>query len=117
QTGDGKNILIDSGFPADHVSPPEAPPFKRGKNVIEHLAELGLQPDDIDLLVCTHFDVDHAGFHDAFRKAELIVQREHYELARSGHPRFAGARPHWDHPALHYRLIEGDIELIPGLTL
>jgi N-acyl homoserine lactone hydrolase len=117
QTGDGKNILIDSGFPADHVPLPEAPPFKRGKNVIEHLAELGLQPGDIDLLVCTHFDVDHAGFHDAFTKAELIVQREHYELARSGHPRFAGARAHWDHPALRYRLIEGDTEILPGLIL
>jgi N-acyl homoserine lactone hydrolase len=117
QTGEGKNILIDSGFPADYASPPGAPSFERGKNVIEHLSDLGLHPDDIDLLVCTHFDADHAGYHDAFTQAELIVQREHYELARSGHPRFAGARPHWDHPALRYRLIEGDIELLPGLTL
>jgi N-acyl homoserine lactone hydrolase len=117
QTSDGKNILIDSGFPADYASPPGRPAFERGKNVIEHLAELGLHPDDINLLVCTHFDVDHAGYHDAFTRAELIVQREHYELARSGHPRFAGARPHWDHPALRYRLIEGDTELLPGLTL
>lgn len=117
QTNDGQNILIDSGFPANHVSPPGTPQFERGKNVIEQLAELDLQPDDIDLLVCTHFDVDHAGYHDAFTQAELIVQREHYELARSGHPRFAGARAHWDHPALRYRLIEGDTELLPGLML
>ncbi len=117
QTSDGKNILIDSGFPENHASPPGIPQFERGKNVIELLAELGLQPDDIDLLICTHFDADHAGYNDAFTKAELIVQREHYELARSGHPRFAGARAHWDHPALRYRLVEGDTELLPGLTL
>lgn len=117
QTGDGKNILIDSGFPPDYAARPEAAPIERKKNVVEQLAEIGLQPDDINFLVCTHFDVDHAGFHDAFTQAELIVQREHYELARSGHPRFAGARPHWDHPALHYRQIAGDIELLPGLTL
>src|SRR5207245_6829111 len=82
-----------------------------------HLADLDLGPEDIDLLICTHFDVDHAGYHDAFTKAELIVQREHYELARSGHARFAAARAHWDHPALHYRLIDGETELLSGLTL
>src|SRR5579859_5049864 len=116
-TGDGKNVLIDSGYPADYASRPGSAPIERGKNVIEQLAELGLQPGDINLLVCTHFDVDHAGFNDAFTQAELIVQREHYELARGGHPRFAGARPHWDHPALRYRQIDGDTELLPGLTL
>jgi N-acyl homoserine lactone hydrolase len=117
QTGDGKNILIDSGLPADYTPPPGTPPAENEKNVLEHLADLGLRPDNIDLLICTHFDVDHAGYHDAFTQAELIVQREHYELARSGHARFAAARAHWDHPALRYRLIDGDTELLPGLTL
>ena len=117
QTSDGKNILIDSGLPADYTPPPGTPPAEEEKHVIEHLADLGLRPDDIDLLICTHFDVDHAGYHDVFIKAELIVQREHYELACSGHARYAAARAHWDHPALQYRLIEGDTELLPGLSL
>src|SRR5215467_6177203 len=117
QTGDGKNILIDSGLPADYTPPPGTPPSENEKNVLEHLAGLGLHPDDIDLLICTHFDVDHVGYNDAFPRAELIVQRRHYELARGGHARFAAARPHWDHPALRYRLIDGDTELLPGLTL
>jgi N-acyl homoserine lactone hydrolase len=85
--------------------------------VLEHLADLGLQPDDIELLICTHFDVDHAGYHDAFTRTELVVQRRHYELARGGHPRFAPARAHWDHPGLRYRLIDGDAEILPGLTV
>ena len=117
QTSDQKNILIDSGLPADYAPPPGTPPAENEKNVLEHLAGLGLHPDDIDLLICTHFDVDHAGYHDAFPHSELIVQRKHYELARSGHPRFASARAHWDHPALRYRLVDGDTELLPGLTL
>ncbi len=94
QTNDGKNILIDSGLPAEYQPPPGMPPTEQGINVIEQLADLGLRPDEIDLLICTHFDVDHAGYHDAFPKAEHIVQRQHYELARSGHPRFAPARSH-----------------------
>jgi N-acyl homoserine lactone hydrolase len=117
QTGDGKNFLIDSGLPAEYQPPPGMPATEQGKNVIEQLADLGLRPDNIDLLISTHFDVDHAGYHDAFPQAEHIVQRHHYELARSGHPRFAPARAHWDHPSLRYRLIDGDTELLPGLTL
>ncbi|MBV9259130.1 MAG: N-acyl homoserine lactonase family protein [Ktedonobacteraceae bacterium] len=117
ETSDGKHILIDSGLPADVAAPAGVPSDRQEKNVIEHLSALGLHPDNIDILICTHFDVDHAGYHDAFTKAELIVQRKHYELARSGHSRFAAARAHWDHPALHYRLIDGDTELLPGLTL
>jgi N-acyl homoserine lactone hydrolase len=102
---------------AADTTPPGAPRGRDEKNVLEHLAELGLRPADIDILVCTHFDVDHAGYHHAFSNAELIVQREHYELARNGHPRFAPARSHWDHPSLCYRLVDGDTELLSGLTL
>jgi N-acyl homoserine lactone hydrolase len=117
QTSDGRNILIDSGLPADYTPPPGTPPAENRKNVLEHLADLGLRPGDIDLLICTHFDVDHAGYHDVFTRAELVVQHDHYALARGGHVRYAAARAHWDQPALRYRLIEGDTDLLPGLWL
>jgi len=116
EMSDGKHILIDSGMPADAPVPPGAPPAQNEKNVLEHLAELGLRPDDIDMVICTHFDIDHAGYNDAFTKAEHVVQRSHYEQARGGHPRYAAGRAHWDNPALRYRLIDGDTELLPGLT-
>jgi N-acyl homoserine lactone hydrolase len=116
ETTNNKRILIDSGMAPDAPLSP-APRSTNEKNVLEHLADLHLRPQDIDTLICTHFDVDHAGYHDAFTNAEFIVQREHYTLARSGHPRFATARPHWDLPALRYRLVDGDTELLPGITL
>jgi N-acyl homoserine lactone hydrolase len=115
-TGDGKHILIDSGMYPETL-PPGLPPSRDKKNVLEHLAELRVAVKDIDIVICTHFDVDHAGYHDAFASAEFIVQRRHYEIARGGHPRYAAARAHWDHPALRYRLIDGDTELLPGLSL
>jgi N-acyl homoserine lactone hydrolase len=117
ETSAGQYILIDSGLPEDAPLAAGTPQAQHKKNVIEHLAALGLHPDDIAILICTHFDMDHAGYHDAFTRAELVVQRTHYELARSGHPRFAAIRAHWDHPALHYHLLDGDTELLPGLTL
>jgi N-acyl homoserine lactone hydrolase len=116
ETRDRKHILIDGGMAGDALQP-GVPGTENGKNMIEHLAALGLAPDEIDILICSHFDVDHGGYHDAFTRAELIVQREHHAQARSGHPRFAAARAHWDHPALRYRLVDGDTGLLPGLTL
>jgi N-acyl homoserine lactone hydrolase len=116
ETCDGKHILIDTGMAAD-ARPPGSSRSEDEINVLESLADLGLRPTDIGTLICTHFDIDHAGYHEHFPTAELIVQRKHYELARNGHPRFAPARAHWDHPALRYRLVDGDTELMPGLAL
>src|SRR5258707_8308697 len=117
QTGDGTNILIDSGLPSAVQPPPGMPMPVMGQDVLEQLALLGLHAADIDLLICTHFDADHSGHHAAFTNAELIVQRQHYELAHSGHARFSGTRSQWDHPSLRYRLIDGDTQLLPGLEL
>lgn len=114
QTDDGKNILIDSGFPS--VLPP-MPGLQLGKNVVEQLALLDLQPADIDILICTHFDLDHCGHHDEFPNAELVVQREQYDVAHGGHQRFAAQRSHWDLPVSRYRFVDGDTTLLPDLEL
>jgi N-acyl homoserine lactone hydrolase len=118
QTDDGTNILIDSGFPKNFEAPSLDLRLEDRDYIVNQLAALGLTPRDIHYLVSTHFDQDHAGSHDAFPSAELIVQRRHYEVARAGsHPRFERMRAHWDHPGLHYRLIDGDTTLLPGIEL
>ncbi|MBV9788001.1 MAG: N-acyl homoserine lactonase family protein [Chloroflexi bacterium] len=114
QTGDGKNILIDTGLP--EIIPEEASDFENGQDVIEQLAGLGLTPDDIDTVISTHYDIDHAGRHAAFTKAQYIVQRVHHADAASN-PRFAANRPQWDQPIERIRLVDGDTELLPGLEL
>src|SRR5271168_1329707 len=117
EMGNRRRILIDTGMAADAPKPAGAPPAQNETNVITALGRLGVHPEDIDVVVCTHFDVDHAGYHDSFPQAEFVVQRSHYTLAKSGNPRYEKARTHWDDPALHYRLIDGDKELWPGVTL
>ena len=113
----GVNILIDSGLPNPEDLPPSLSGLIMKSNVIDQLAQLGLQPRDIDFLICTHFDLDHAGHHGAFPNATRIVQRTHYAAARDGDPRFAATRAQWDQPVGRYRLVDGDTELFPGLEL
>ena len=115
QTGDGKNILIDTGLP--EIMPEGESEFENGQDVIEQLASIGLQPDDIDTVISTHYDIDHAGRHAAFTKAQYVVQRVHHLDAVAGNPRFAALRSQWDQPMERIRLVDGDTELLPGLEL
>lgn len=140
QTDDGKNVLIDSGYPRNILGAQEQSATRllesfpddkdtafnaavvRGlRNTAEdlvtsRLATLGLTPHNIDYLVCSHFDLDHAGNHDLFPNAELVVQRAHYDVARQ-YPRFCFFNIPWATPGLNYRFVEGDTELLPGIEL
>jgi N-acyl homoserine lactone hydrolase len=113
---DGANLLIDSGFPDDAESWPEME-IALHRGVIAQLADLGLRPADVDTVVCTHLDPDHAGQHTAFAHAEFVIQRAQDAVARGGDERFAAARPLWDDPAARWRLVDGDTELLPGVEL
>src|SRR5438094_4735358 len=114
QTGDGRNILIDSGLP--EIMPEGETEFENGRDVIEQLGSIGLKPDDIDTVISTHYDGDHAGRHAAFTKARYVVQRVHH-LDAASNPRYADTRPQWDQPMERIRLVDGDTELLPGLAL
>jgi N-acyl homoserine lactone hydrolase len=123
RTAGGKVVVIDSGSPMSLIGAETADPWAKLLNevrpaddVVARLAELGITPGDVDLLVSTHFDFDHCGRHDAFAAAgvESIVQRRHLEAAQRER-RYDRAL--WDRPGLHYALVDGDTELEPGLRL
>ncbi len=116
QTGDNRNILIDSGVIPNMQLPPGMESFTSLGNVVEQLAKIGLQPADIDMLICTHFHPDHCGYNEIFTNAQYVVQRSHYAHVQQA-PQFAFSRPHWDLPAERYRFVEGDTEMLPGLKL
>ena len=124
QTSDGKNILIDSGLSQTEKTEEvivdamgHSLIITYGKGVIEQLATIGVRPADINLLICTHYDVDHAGNLAAFPNARLIAQRLQHEVACAGHPRFASTRSQWDQPLSRYQLVDGDTQLLPGIEL
>lgn len=114
QTEAGRTILIDSGLPAQ--LPDGESEFENGRDVIEQLAILGIAPEDVDLVISTHYDGDHAGRHAAFTRARYVVQRAHHQDA-ANNPRYAAIRSQWDQPMERLQLVDGDTELLPGLEL
>jgi len=114
QTSDGQHILIDTGLP--EIIPEAESDFENGEDVIKQLASIGLKPDDIDIVISTHYDIDHAGRHATFTKAQYVVQRAHH-LDAMNNPRFADIRSEWNQPIERIRFVDGDTELLPGLEL
>lgn len=114
QTGDGKNILIDTGLP--EIIPDDSSDFKNEEDVIQQLAKIDLKPEDVDLVISTHYDGDHAGRHASFTTAQYVVQRAHHEDALNN-SRFASIRSEWDQPSERIQMVDGDTELLPGLKL
>jgi len=110
QTDDGLNVLVDTGLPYSYIDDPKNPPgiqfqMKEEDYIVNRLNEIGLTPKDINYLICTHFDVDHAGNNEIFRNAEIIVLGVNYELDKSGNPRLALSKEHWDGPEFNYKII------------
>jgi N-acyl homoserine lactone hydrolase len=121
EMSDGRRVLVDTGFPARNAGPAREIHWFRvtpEDHVTCRLNSIGLRPEDIDFVICSHFDPDHCGANDLFSHATLFVQREHYEAARHGTEwRFELYRSHWDHPSLQYTLVDGDEEVLPGISL
>jgi glyoxylase-like metal-dependent hydrolase (beta-lactamase superfamily II) len=123
--GNGRNILVDSGFyhekffpqwhPTDFVKPSDT------------LKRVGLQPEDITDVIITHMHWDHADGMDLFPKARIWIQREELQY-------YAGEA--WQSPRTHggidpddvlmavklntqgrVGLVNGDAqEILPGVT-
>ena len=99
------------------------------------LAEVGVQPSDIRWMINTHLHFDHAGGNTmvgeqgagsgerevvlSFPNATYVVQRGELEFARTRNERIqASYQAHNFEPVVaanRFRLIEGDIEILPGI--
>jgi N-acyl homoserine lactone hydrolase len=121
QTADGRNVLIDTGYRPGTLGETgsaeqaflQASPEQIVTKQLEHI---GLSPENIDYLIVTHLDPDHAGFTDSFPTAEVIIQRRHLAVAKaSDAPRFQLTRSAWASPLIRYREVDGDVEVLPGI--
>jgi len=130
QTAD-KNILIDTGY-GDKV--PDR--MRRILHWQDHnglprgLAELGITPEQIDLVINTHLHGDHCGgntryagdaatIEPVFPNAEYVVQRREYEDATHPNERTRATYLAENFQGLadtgQMRLLDGDTELLPGI--
>ncbi|MBI2957874.1 MAG: MBL fold metallo-hydrolase [Chloroflexi bacterium] len=88
QGENGKNILVEAGCPGAIEGPmvwgaadQPVPDGGGADGVRNALATVGLEIDDIDMLILTHLHLDAAWCIDIFNRAQIIVQRNEFAYA------------------------------------
>ncbi len=105
--------MIDTGVGGDHPAiealyKPVRWPLADG------LAELGIAPADVALVINTHLHFDHCGDNRLFPGTPILAQRAEYEAAHA--PDYT-IQDWVDFPGANYELVQGELEVLPGLTL
>jgi glyoxylase-like metal-dependent hydrolase (beta-lactamase superfamily II) len=116
-------IIIDTGI---NPKTDELSQFGRklhqdpSQRIEEQLARIGVNPNEIDIVINTHLHYDHTAYNKLFKKATFIVQKEemrHAYVPESFEESFYQPREHFDVPYLNYELIEGDYPLLKGIDI
>lgn len=114
--GSKPKILVDCGARASHFV--GKPFITRDLISIEDgLAKLGLTPEDIKIVILTHLHFDHVALAYLYKKARFIVQKKELDYARNPHPLDALYYDSSTFEGLNLEVIDGDKEVIPGVSV
>ena len=102
------NLLFDTGCHPSVVEHGEerwgalmkvmTPVMRAEDTLLAGLASLALQPDDIDVVVNSHFHPDHCGCNEFFKNATIIAHAKEFEAANAPGAEMVGyLRADWDH--------------------
>ncbi len=123
-----EKILIDTGL-GDKYDAKFAEIYRveREGGILARLAELGVAPEDIDIVVNTHLHFDHAGGNTrrevdklvtTFPRAVYVIRKGEWEHAnRPGERSRASYHPEDWLPLERVRLVTRDVDLAEGVRL
>jgi len=123
--GNGRNILVDSGFYREHFFKTwKVRDFRKPSDAV---AATGVKPDDISDVIITHMHWDHADGADLFPKARIWLQKDEYTYytgeAWHNSPTHGGIDPDDVRSYVQMNIdgrvsfVNGDAqEIIPGIT-
>jgi glyoxylase-like metal-dependent hydrolase (beta-lactamase superfamily II) len=115
------NVLFDSGCHPSVIDDAPArwggvarimtPIFSRDQSLIAQLQGVGIGPEDIDVVVNSHFHPDHCGCNAFFKRATIVCHARELDAARAANAAAMGYLPaDWDHP-MPIDAIEGQRDL------
>lgn len=87
----GKTVLIDTCLGNDKVRPNMSEMHLLNTRYLERMAEVGVRPEDVDYVLCTHMHGDHVGWNTrlengrwvpTFPNAQYVLSRTEYEASK-----------------------------------
>ena len=115
--GEGHRIIVDTGgTPPDGVK--WQPYFRTENESLEKaLFNIGVSPEDIDIVLLTHLHWDHASNNHLFPNARFVVQQKEYNYLTALEP---GVKRGYDPDLVFqtkYKLVDGDTDIVPGISV
>lgn len=116
-TGGPTPILVDTSGSAQVMSGLRIEPVEPVLDFEEALGQMGLNLEEITMVVHTHLMYDHCANSKLLPKARFVVQKKELAFALDPHPMFAGAYQRYLFEGLPFEVVDGDHELMPGIKL
>lgn len=116
-TGGPTPILVDTSGSAQVMSGLRIEPVEPVLDFEEALGQMGLNLEEITMVVHTHLMYDHCANSKLLPKARFVVQKKELAFALDPHPMFAGAYQRHLFEGLPFEVVDGDHELMPGIKL
>lgn len=106
-------LLIDTGIGEgnEYIERTFAP---RRSSISRELARHGVEPEDVRWVVNSHLHFDHCGNNRQFPNAEIFVQEQELETARTT---LHTVRDWFDYEEARLVSVSGDLEITSGVTL
>jgi N-acyl homoserine lactone hydrolase len=103
--GGSAEMMIRRGHSAEHISSPA-----------EALRRVGITPDEINIIICTHLHNDHMALGHLYKNAKFIIQKRELEANFNPHPLEA---PRCVSKSvlegLDFQVIDGDTDIVEGV--
>lgn len=111
-----QGVLVDTGATAEQFR-------KRGFSdegiqlLEEGLKKVGVDFEDIKIIILTHLHFDHIALASKFPKAVFFLQKKEFDFAMNPHPAVASQYNKDYFMNLNLELIEGDKEIVDGIKV
>ncbi|HHX70399.1 MAG TPA: N-acyl homoserine lactonase family protein [Gallicola sp.] len=125
--GNEKNILVDTGGSGEEWAEEYHHGLIREKDMepVNAVKKLGVQPEDVDLIINTHLHWDHSFNNHLFPNAKIIVQKKELEFAINPIPSHyvyyesyqIGLTPNWIKSMVNFEVVDGDKEIYEGIKV
>lgn len=125
--GEGKSILVDTGCSEPDWAAKHHHPIVQTEDmkILNNLKKHGLAPADLACLVNTHLHWDHCWSNDLFPGKKIYLQNRELDFAMNPIPmqypyyesEAIGLQPPFKKTLKQYKLVDGDVNLFPGIDL
>ncbi|MGA1793483.1 MAG: N-acyl homoserine lactonase family protein [Thermoplasmatota archaeon] len=116
ETGD-ERILVDTGIGDPPEKLKDIYRIEKEIDLKSSLKGLGLDPEDITMVINTHLHFDHTGYNQLFTSARFISQEDEIRYSENPHRFQKGGYFQPNIRGLDYKAVKGEVEVASGVTV